>query len=306
MKNSELKQKIIDLKKQTNTLILAHTYQDPDIIDIADVTGDSFALSKAATKYDNPNVLMCGVRFMAETVKILSPEKKVILSHKNAGCPMAEQIDPERVRKFKEENPDVCVCAYINTTTALKTVCDICVTSSTAVKIVKKIEQKDILFIPDMNLGSFVKNNVPEKNIILWEGCCPTHHSITLKDVEDAKALHPDALIAMHPECRPEVAAKADMLGSTSAIIDFCNDNPDKEIIIATERGVYDYLTREYPERKLWQLAPKKLICSNMKKTTLQGVYDALNGNGGDIIELDENTRLAAKKCIDNMLAYGG
>lgn len=306
MTNSQLKEKILELKKETGTLILAHTYQDPDIIDIADVTGDSFALSKAATKYDNKNVLMCGVRFMAETVKILSPEKKVILSHKSAGCPMAEQIDPERVRKFKEENPDVCVCAYINTTTALKTVCDVCVTSSTAVKIVKKIEQDDILFIPDMNLGSYVKKMVPAKNIILWDGCCPIHHSVTLKDVKDAKELHPNALIAMHPECRSEVANEADMLGSTSAIIEFCNDNPDKEIIIATERGVFDYLTREYPDRKLYQLAPNKLVCVNMKKTTLQGVYDALLGTAGDIIELDEETRLSAKRCIDNMLAYGG
>lgn len=305
MNKNELKEAIIKLKKETGTLILAHTYQTPDIIDIADVTGDSFALSQAAAKYDNETVLLCGVKFMAETVKILSPEKKVILSHPNATCPMAEQIAPERVAQFKKENPDVCVCAYINTTADLKTQCDVCVTSSTALKIVRQLPQKDILFIPDQNLGGFVKENVPEKNIILWTGCCPTHHSVTVRDVQKAKNEHPNAKIAMHPECRPEVCAMADMLGSTSAIIDYCK-SCDDDVIIATEHGVYDWLSREYPERNFYQLAPNKLICENMKYTTLQGVYDALKGDFGLVIELDEDTRIKAKRSIDNMLKYGG
>ncbi|MDR1563506.1 MAG: quinolinate synthase NadA [Oscillospiraceae bacterium] len=305
MNKTELKSAIIAAKQSTNTLILAHTYQDPDIIDIADISGDSYALAVVATKYPHPNILLCGVRFMAETVKILSPEKKVILSHKSATCPMAEQIAPEKVAEFRKANPDVCVCAYINTTAALKAHCDVCVTSSTAVKIVKKLPQKDILFIPDQNLGAYVQAQVPEKNLILWSGCCPTHHSVSLRDVEQAKAQHPNAKIAMHPECRPEVAAHADMLGSTSAIIEYCENSTD-DIIIATERGVYDWLIRKYPQRNFYQLAPNKLICPNMKYTTLQGVLGALEGSSGAVIEMDEELRLAAKRSIDAMLNYGG
>ncbi len=306
MNKSELKKAILDAKNETGTLILAHTYQDPDIVDIADITGDSFALSKAAAKIENKNrVLLCGVRFMADTVKILSPEKEVILSHRHATCPMAEQIAPERVRQFKEENPDVCVCAYINTSTELKAECDVCVTSSTAVKIVKALPYEKILFIPDKNLGGYVRSFVPEKEIILWDGCCPTHHSVSVKDVTDAKAKHPDAKIAVHPECRSEVVAMCDFVGSTSEIIDFCK-SCEGDVIIATERGVCDKLSRDYPDRGFYQLASNKLTCPNMKMTTLDGVYKALTGEFGDIIEIDKDIRLRAKRSIDNMLKYGG
>ena len=238
MNTSELKQAIIQAKKNTGTLVLAHTYQDPDIIDIADITGDSFALSKAAAKMPEvKRVLLCGVRFMADTVKILSPEKEVVLSHRKATCPMAEQISPERVRAFREENPDVCVCAYINTSTELKAECDVCVTSSTAVKIVSSLPSKKVLFIPDQNLGGYVAQFVPDKEIILWDGCCPTHHSVSVKDVQDAKAAHPGAKIAVHPECRRDVVALCDFIGSTSEIIEYCKSVSD-DVIIATERGV--------------------------------------------------------------------
>ena len=273
MNTTELKQAILQAKKDTGTLILAHTYQAPDIIDIADISGDSFALSKAAAGMPEVRrVLLCGVRFMADTVKILSPEKEVVLSHKKATCPMAEQIAPERVRAFRQEHPDVCVCAYINTSTELKAECDVCVTSSTAVKIVSSLPSEKVLFIPDQNLGGYVAQFVPEKEIILWDGCCPTYHSVSVKDVQEAKAKHPGAKIAVHPECRREVVELCDFIGSTSEIISYCKRVSD-DVIIATERGVCEKLARDYPERGFFQLAPGKLTCPNMKMTTLQNVY---------------------------------
>ena len=202
MTTQELKNKILEAKKETGTVMLAHTYQEPDIIDVADVTGDSFFLSKKAAELKAKRVVMCGVRFMAESVKILSPETETILPVASATCPMAEQILPERVRSFKEENPDTQVVAYINTTAALKAECDVCVTSSSAIKIVKKLEGKDILFIPDQHLGSFVAKNVPEKNIILWDGYCPVHAQLTKEDVIECKKKYPDAVLRCIPNHR--------------------------------------------------------------------------------------------------------
>ena len=178
-------------------------------------------------------------------------------------------------------------------------------TSSTAVKIVSSLPSKRVLFIPDQNLGSYVAKFVPEKEIILWDGCCPTHHSVSVKDVQEAKAKHPGAKIAVHPECRKEVVDLCDFIGSTSEIIDYCKRVSD-DVIIATERGVCDKLSRDYPERGFYQLAQSKLTCPNMKMTTLQNVYDALLGNFGDVIEIEEELRLRAKRSIDNMLRYGG
>lgn len=304
MNRQELSALILEEKKKRGIKILAHTYQTPDIIDIADVTGDSFKLSQAAEELDCDTVIMCGVRFMAETVKILSPQKKVILAAPKATCPMAIQIAPERLKKFRDENPQTLVCAYINTTAELKALSDVCVTSSSAVRIIDKLPNKDILFIPDQNLGAYVKKQVPDKNIILWDGCCPTHHSITEKDVIDAKAAHPGAKLAVHPECRPDVLAHADFIGATSAIIKYAIDSKD-EVIIGTECGVCDFLCEKYPEKKFYQLCRHKLVCKNMKYTTLDGVYRAVCGEGGDEIELDEDLRLAAKVSIDNMLKYG-
>lgn len=305
MNKQELAKAILEEKKKRGITILAHTYQSPEIIEIADITGDSYALSVAAQKVDTDTVLMCGVRFMAETVKILSPEKRVILSHAKAGCPMAEQLTPQQILDFKAQHPDVCVVAYINTTAELKAVCDVCVTSSSAVRIVEKLPQDEILFIPDQNLGAFVQKQVPDKKFYFMNGCCPTHHQVLAQDVLDMKKQHPDAKVAMHPECRPEAVALADYVGATSGIIKYTM-NTDDEVIIATERGVYDYIKYKHPEKKVYQLMPGKLTCVNMKYTTLQGVYDALCGNAGCDIELDEQLRLKAKNPIDNMLKYGG
>ena len=244
MDTENLSQEVLKLKQQQGAVILAHTYQNPEILDVADITGDSFKLSAAAKDLDCETVVMCGVRFMAETVKILSPEKRVILAGAEATCPMAEQIPPERVRAFKAENPDVAVCAYINTSAALKAVCDVCVTSSSAVHIVRQLDAQRILFIPDQNLGAYVAREVPEKEFILWDGYCPVHNQITEHDVATARKAHPQALVAMHPECPPEAVALADMVGSTAAIIQFIKKT-DRPVIVATERGVVDYLSSD-------------------------------------------------------------
>ncbi|MBE6802006.1 MAG: quinolinate synthase NadA [Ruminococcaceae bacterium] len=305
MEISELKRKIIEAKEKTGTVILAHTYQEPDIIDIADITGDSFFLSKKAAEIKAKRVVMCGVRFMAESVKILSPETETILPVPSATCPMAEQILPERVRKFKEENPEAQVVAYINTTAALKAECDVCVTSSSAIKIVDKIDAPSILFIPDQHLGSFVKEKLPHKNIILWDGYCPVHAKLTKEDVLECKKAHPDAVFAVHPESPAEVVALADMVGATSEIINYAKAQKGK-VIIGTERGVVDYLAiNEENGDRFIQLAPEKLCCEDMKKISLEDVYKSIIGEAGEKIELPEALRKKALVSINRMLELG-
>ncbi len=305
MNTIELKNKIEELKKETGTIILAHTYQDPDIIDIADVTGDSFFLSKKAAELKAKRVIMCGVRFMAESVEILSPETETVLPVASATCPMAEQIEPERVRRFKEENPDAQVVAYINTSAALKAECDVCVTSSSAIKIVDKIDADKILFIPDQHLGSFVKAKLPHKNIILWDGYCPVHAQLTKDDVLGCKKMHPNAKFAVHPESPKEVVELADMVGATSEIIRYAKETPG-EVIIGTEKGVVDYLAlHEENGKRFIQLSPEKLCCEDMKKITLEDVYNALAGKGGEVITLPEELRKKALISINRMLELG-
>ena len=297
---SELKKEILKIKKKLNIGILAHSYQHTDILEIADVKGDSYVLSTAAESMKQNTILVCGVRFMAETVKILNPEKKVILVNPEAGCPMAEQFGKDAILKYKEEHPGHTVCAYVNTTAELKTVCDVCVTSSSAEKIVKNIESVDILFIPDKNLGAYIQKLVPEKNIHLLDGKCPIHAKITMTDVRNAKKAHPGAKVLMHPECKLKALELADMVGSTAAIIEHALNN-DGEFIIGTEVGVYEYLVKTKPDGKFYQLSDK-LVCPDMKITALDNVLAALNSNGGEEIVIDEETRLKAKHCIDEMV----
>ncbi|MBR5496066.1 MAG: quinolinate synthase NadA [Oscillospiraceae bacterium] len=301
--NTNLKSEIIKLKKEKDIVVLAHSYQSPDILEIADYKGDSFFLSKIAKDLNHKTVILCGVRFMAETVKILSPEKTVILPVPEATCPMAEQIDPQRVAKYKEENPTHKVVAYINTTAELKAVCDVCVTSSSALKIVKAISEKDILFIPDKNLGSYIKAQVPEKNITLWEGYCPVHNAVTVAECENAKQKYPDALFLMHPELPKEVLKYADVVGSTADIINFALKT-DKPCVIGTENTIAEYLAIEKPDGKFYELSDK-LVCPDMRMTTLEDVYKAITGEGGEKIELDEQLRLKAKHAIDEMIRLG-
>lgn len=304
MTTLEMQREILRLKKENGICILAHVYQSQDILEVADFTGDSFALSEAAAKAPQRTVLMCGVRFMAETVKILSPEKKVILSHREAGCPMAEQMDTAILSHLKELYPDYAVVAYINTTAQLKTLCDVCVTSSSAVKIISKMRQKDILFIPDSNLGDYVAKQLPEKNIKLVRGGCPTHMHISVRDVEQKRAEHPDALLLVHPECRPEVVEKADYVGSTTGIMSFAEKSGAEEFIIGTDNSIVQHLQFNCPDKRFYALS-KDCFCHNMLLTTLPDVYSCVSLNSGEEIVLPEQTIERARRCIDEMLRLG-
>ena len=301
----DLQQKILKLKKERDVCILAHSYMSEEICEVADFVGDSYALSLKAKTAPQSTVIMCGVRFMAETVKMLSPQKKVILANPQAGCPMAEQMDKEVISEVKKMYPDYAVVAYINTTAALKTIADVCVTSSSAVKICRALPQKNILFIPDINLGTYVKNQIPEKNFKLLSGGCPTHAKMEKSDVLAAKKAHPEALFLVHPECRPEVVAYADYVGSTSGIMEFAENSTAKEFIIGTENALVQHLQYKCPEKRFYPLS-KDLLCHNMKITTLPEVLDCILGTGGEEITMDEQTRLQAVKCIDKMIELGG
>lgn len=304
MTTRELQDEILRLKKENDLCILAHAYQSHEILEVADYTGDSYGLSVQAAKAPNKNVLMCGVRFMAETVKILSPEKRVLLSNPGAGCPMAEQLDTELLQSLKDNNPDYTVVAYINTTSELKTLCDVCVTSSSAVKIVKNIDNDKILFVPDCNLGAWVAEQVPEKEFKFVHGGCPTHLRMSALNVKKARALHPDARLLVHPECLAEVSKEADYIGSTTGIMDYARKSNDKEFIIGTENSILQHLQFECPDKKFYPLS-KDCVCHNMKLTTLMDVYNCVKGTGGEEITLDEDVRVKALKCINTMLTLG-
>ncbi|MBR6069412.1 MAG: quinolinate synthase NadA [Ruminococcus sp.] len=304
----ELQDKIIKLKKETNTAILAHSYQAREIVEIADFTGDSYKLSVDATRTDAQNIIFCGVHFMAETAKMLSPQKRVFLANKDAGCPMAEQMDKDLISQIHAMEPDRTVVAYINTTASLKTVCDVCVTSSSALRIVRALDNDKILFIPDCNLGSWVQKQCPEKDIKLLSGGCPTHAALTVAEVKKAKEEHPNALFLVHPECVPEVVALADYAGSTSGIMDFAKKSDAKEFIIGTETSIAEHLQYDCPEKKFYPVT-KNIVCRNMKLTTLPDVYNTLlgmdNGEAFEILMSDELIA-SARKCIDEMIRLGG
>ncbi len=301
---TDVQQEILRLKKEHDFCILAHCYETPDILEIADFTGDSFALSTKAMDVPQKNILMCGVRFMAETVKIFSPEKHVYLSSSDAGCPMAEQLTPEELRTLKAQYPEHTVVAYVNTTSALKTLCDVCVTSSSAVQILKKMEEKKILFIPDCNLGDFVQKQVPEKEIVMIQGGCPVHGNLTAADVARAKAAHPEAKLLVHPECKPEVTMQADYAGSTTGIMQYAANSDAKSFIIGTENSIVQHLQLAHPDKMFYPLS-KKCICHDMKLTTLTDVLNVLKGTDGEEILMDEEERLLAKRCMDRMLELG-
>ena len=297
--------KILKLKAEKDVCILAHSYMSEDICEVADFTGDSYALSVKAKTSPQSTVIMCGVRFMAETVKMLSPQKKVLLANPQAGCPMAEQMDREVIAEVKKMYPDYAVVAYINTTASLKTIADVCVTSSSAVKICRAIPQKNILFIPDINLGTYVKNQVPEKNFKLLSGGCPTHAKIERADVLNAKSEHPEALFLVHPECRPEVVELADYVGSTAGIMDFAEKSDKKQFIIGTENSIVQHLQFKCPDKQFYPLS-KDLVCHNMKATTLIDVLNCLEGRGGEEIIMDGQLIAQSVKCIEKMIEYGG
>lgn len=300
----DIQERIARLKKEKGVCILAHCYQSHDILEIADFVGDSFGLAQKAANAEADTVMMCGVRFMAETCKILSPEKRVLLPKGDAGCPMAEQLGVEELARLKERYPDHAVVAYINTTAELKTLCDACVTSSSAAKIIKNMDADKILFIPDCNLGGYIAEQVPEKEIKLINGGCPAHAKMTAKDVEAAKAAHPDALFLVHPECTAEVTEQADFVGSTTEIMDFAKKSEAGSFIIGTENSIVQHLGIECPDKRFYPLS-KELVCRDMKLTTIADVLHCLEGTDGEEIVLDEDIRLKAKRCIDEMLRLG-
>lgn len=298
-----LKNEIYKLKEEKNALIVAHNYQIDEVQEIADFVGDSFYLSKVCAERPEEVIVFCGVHFMAESTKILSPHKKVLLPEIDAGCPLADMVTAEDIENLKKKYPDYSIVCYINSPASVKAKSDVICTSSNAVKIVRELPNDKIIFLPDKNLGSFVKKQVPEKNIILWEGFCITHYKIKKEDVEKAKSLHPNALVLVHPECRPEVVELADFVGSTKQIIDFATASKEKEFIIGTEMGVLYSLKKLNPEKKFYILHPG-MICPNMKKNTLQSVRDALLYERYQI-EVEEEIMEGAKRALSKMLEMG-
>ena len=299
---NQLSEKILKLKKEKNAIILAHLYQIPEIQEIADYVGDSYYLSQVARDAKEDLIIFCGVKFMAESAKVLSPEKTVILPAPNAGCPMADMAEVEDVEEMIKKYPDAFKVCYINSSYEVKALCDASVTSSSALKIMKNIPNKQILFLPDQNLGGYISEFFPEKEFILWRGFCPTHHRITAEDIIKAKEEHPNVKVLSHPECSKEVRDLSDYIGSTSGIINYATECEDKEFIIATEEGVLHQLKKKNPDKKFY--FPEVMVCPNMKKTRLQDVYDALDGKKEEVI-LDEEIRKKALTSLENMHKLG-
>ncbi|MGE5557733.1 MAG: quinolinate synthase NadA [Bacillota bacterium] len=263
------------MRRQRDALILAHNYQLEEVQNVADLVGDSYALSKTAALAKEKLIILCGVHFMAESAAILSPDKTILLPAPDAGCPLADTITPEGLQELKNQHPGVKVVVYINSSAAVKAVSDICCTSSNAVKIVRSIPDEEIIFVPDKNLGNYVQTQVPEKRLILWPGSCITHDRVKEEEVNRARKLFPDAQILVHPECAPNVVKLADFVGSTSQIIEFARKASARRLVIGTEMGTIHRLRTENPKKEFYTLSPG-LICPNMKKTTLNTVLDSL------------------------------
>lgn len=297
---STLAEKIMKLKKEKNALILAHYYQRPEVQDIADEVGDSFALAKKAKETNCDIIVFCGVHFMAESAKLLNPTKKVLTPNPDAGCTMADMVTPEDVLKLKKEHPQAKVCTYINSTAEVKAVSDVCVTSSNAVRIVRQLDSQEVIFVPDMNLGRYVATQVPEKKVILHHGYCLTHHQISLETLKQAKASYPDYLVVTHPECQKEVVEASDYVGSTLQIIQYISSSSQKKFLVCTEEGVLHEIKKQNPTKDI-QLLSERLCCPNMKKTTLESVYRTLKDECHEII-FDEAFIEKACRPLDEML----
>ena len=304
MDTSQLFFEINRLRKEKNAVILAHNYQPPEIQKIADFVGDSFVLSKAAANTDCSVIVFCGVRFMAESAKILSPHKTVLLPIADAGCPLADSISVSQLQQARSAHPNAAVVCYINTSAAVKAESDICCTSSNAVRIVRSIEEKEILFVPDCNLAAHVAKTVTEKKIIPWQGECNVHSRLSIADVIAVRKAHPKALLLVHPEIPAELHAHADFVGSTAQIINFASKSDCQEFIIGTEMGVLEKLRCVRPDAKFY-LMQKNLLCADMKKITLQSVYDALASMKHEIT-LPEPIMQKAFGCLNRMMMTAG
>ncbi len=294
-------QEIETLRRERNAVILAHNYVTGDIQDIADFTGDSLELSIKAKEIKAPVIVFCGVRFMAETAKLLSPHSTVLLPNLYSGCPMADMADPSEVAAYRKANPDTVLVAYVNSTAEVKAQVDICCTSGNAEKIIRSIPpEKKIMFLPDRNLGANMRNKL-KRPMELWEGFCPTHNKVTVEMLRSARALHPEAEVLVHPECTPEVVAEADESLSTGGILRHVRESSKTQFVIGTETGILHRLQKENPGKTFYPLKPE-MLCPNMKKITLQEVADSL-AEMRNVIELPPELMERAVLPIERMLA---
>ncbi|MGU8312421.1 quinolinate synthase NadA [Clostridium perfringens] len=300
----DIRDEILKLKKEKGAIILAHYYQIPEIQEIADYVGDSYYLSKIAKDCEENIIVFCGVKFMAESAKILSPEKTVILPVMEAGCVMADMATEEGLAKLKEEHPNAKVVCYINSSTEVKALSDVCCTSSNAENIINNLEEKEIIFLPDRNLGSYIQEKTPDKKFILWNGFCIVHEAIQKEEILRLKNEHERILTVAHPECSKEIRDISDFIGSTSEIINFVNNSSNKKFIIITEEGVLHQL-RKNGEEKEFYIPYGKMVCRNMKMTTLKDLYESLLKMENKI-EIDEDLRLKAYNSLKNMHKLGG
>lgn len=293
-------EQIKKLKREKNALILAHYYAPLEIWEIADAIGDSLELSRKAAAATEDLIVFCGVRFMAESAKILNPNKKVLLPVADAGCPMADMITANELRALKAKHPEAGVICYVNSSAEVKAESDICCTSAGALKVAASLPHKEIIFVPDQNLGSYVASHFPEKTFHFINGYCPIHNACTAEDLKRAKTLHPNALIAAHPECGRGTSEIADFVGSTTGILDFCRKSEADEFIIGTEIEIVRALQKEFPQKKFYE-AKEEFVCGDMKKNTLSTLLKALQEETNEIL-LDENTIRLAKKALENMI----
>jgi len=293
-------EQIMRLKAERNAVIIVHNYQRDEIQDIADISGDSLALSRAAVRTDAKVIIFCGVYFMAESASILNPDKMVLLPVREAGCPMADMVNPEKLLALKKEYPDAAVVCYVNSSAEVKAVSDICCTSSNAIEIVRAMKEKRIIFIPDKNLGMWVQRYVPDKEIILWKGFCPTHIRVTAEDVLKAKEGFPNSEFVAHPECNPEVLDLADHVCSTAGMFKYVKSSNTKRFLIGTESGMLHKLRKENPDKE-FLLPSSKLICANMKLTTLGWIAHSLQELVYEV-KLPEETRKKACRSLKRML----
>lgn len=295
-----MREKIEALKKQKNAVIMAHYYVEDDVQELADYIGDSYYLSDMATRIDADIIVLCGVKFMGESAKVLNPDKKVLLPAADADCPMAHMAEIDKINEVRKQYDDVAVVCYVNSTAELKAASDVCVTSANALKIVKELPNKNIFFIPDQNLAHYIADKLPEKNFIFNDGFCHVHHTITTEQIKAAKQARPDALVLVHPECKPEVTAMADYVGSTSGIIKFATESDAKEFIVSTEMGVMYELKKRNPDKKFYT-AGNMQVCPNMKKITLEKILHVLETEQSEVI-MDKSLMDAAHLPMIRML----
>lgn len=293
-------EKIQALKEQKNAVIMAHYYVEDEVQEIADYIGDSYYLSDMATKIDADIIVLCGVKFMGESAKVLNPDKKVLLPAYDADCPMAHMATVDKIHEVRNQYDDIAVVCYVNSTAELKAESDVCVTSANALKIVKALPNKNIFFIPDQNLAHYIADQLPEKNFIFNDGFCHVHHTITVEQIKAAKKARPNALVLVHPECKPEVTALADYIGSTSGIINFATNSEAKEFIVSTEMGVMYELKKKNPEKKFYT-AGNMQICPNMKKINLDNILHVLETEESEV-HMEQNLIDAAHKPMLRML----